>query len=629
MESRSFANPAVLDFYRSLPFNYRDSVEEHIKALYQTDPVASYPVLSPLLRPGVRVLEVGCGTGWLSNAIAYRYKASVTAIDFNPVAVQRASEIAKAAGLDTEFSVEDLFLYEPPRRFDVVISIGVLHHTDNCIAAVRRCCELFVRPGGHVFIGLYHLYGRRPFLEHFEKMKGAGAREERMFAEYRRLHSQLTDETLLRSWFRDQVLHPHETQHTLEEMLPVLTSVGMKLVSTSINRFERIESIEALIEEEKKYGKLAEERLSKGQYFTGFYLFLAQRPGGDATDRTSLAVDVKPYVRHHGVVGYEYVPNTDLTLSAPGGGRYTIKINSAGIRSDREYTRDKPPGVYRILAFGDSMSAGQFVSNEHRFSEILERRHLGLEVINFSLEGSGTDQQLLLFEQVAGKYEFDTVLLFPFVQNIRRNMVEAREGRDPYTLQRVLIPKPRFELIDGKLTLRNVPVPRERRPIEENDHGAVSGTDANVSLSGRIKTTLSGLPGMPLIKWAVYGLVPWEPFPEYKNPNSAGWQLMEAIIRRFKDLAGHRPVVIVPTFYSNYVRYRMARNYWKRYESLTKIPGIYAIDLLPHFRRRGAGAVRCFQDPHDMHFSAYGQLVLADVFQEESVKLGLLPASEA
>src|ERR1035441_2481545 len=131
-ESQTFANPAVLEFYKSLPFNFRDSVDEHVQSLKDTNPVESYPVLPPLLGPGVSVLEVGCGTGWFSNSIAYRYKSSVTGIDFNPVAVRRAREVAEAAGLPTVFRVEDLFLYDPKPAFDVVVSIGVLHHTNNC-----------------------------------------------------------------------------------------------------------------------------------------------------------------------------------------------------------------------------------------------------------------------------------------------------------------------------------------------------------------------------------------------------------------------------------------------------------------------------------------------------------------
>jgi hypothetical protein len=99
---------------------------------------------------------------------------------------------------------------------------------------------------------------------------------------------------------------------------------------------------------------------------------------------------------------------------------------------------------------------------------------------------------------------------------------------------------------------------------------------------------------------------------------------MAALIRRFKELAAGRPVVLVPTFYSSYVRFRMARNYWERYVSLASSPGIYVIDLLPHFRRVGVDAVRCFQDPYDMHFSAFGHLVLADALQEELSRRGLL-----
>src|SRR4029453_5489603 len=115
-----------------------------------------------------------------------------------------------------------------------------------------------------------------------------------------------------------------------------------------------------------------------------------------------------------------------------------------GVRSDREYSFAKPAGVQRLIVCGDSMAAGQFVSNAHRFSELLERRIPGLEVLNLALEGSGTDQQLLLYERVGLQYEHDAVMLLPFLQNVRRNMVEAREAVDPKTGRPVLRGKPRF-----------------------------------------------------------------------------------------------------------------------------------------------------------------------------------------
>lgn len=96
--------------------------------------------------------------------------------------------------------------------------------------------------------------------------------------------------------------------------------------------------------------------------------------------------------------------------------------------------------------------------------------------------------------------------------------------------------------------------------------------------------------------------------------------------RRLKDKAGSRPVVVVPTFYDNYVRYRMSRRYWDRFRELGQIPGIYVIDLLPHLQKLGADAIRCFQAPHDMHFSAHGHLVIADVLEMELGRLKLLPS---
>src|SRR6266581_1556688 len=116
-------------------------------------------------------------------------------------------------------------------------------------------------------------------------------------------------------------------------------------------------------------------------------------------------LDNKPYVEHDPQIGYRYIANLNLTLPRPGGGKYHFQTNSLGLRSSREYAFKRRPGTMRIILCGDSMSGGQFVSNEQRMSEQLERGVGGLEVINLSLEGSGTAQQLLLYESVGLQYE--------------------------------------------------------------------------------------------------------------------------------------------------------------------------------------------------------------------------------
>jgi len=269
---------SVLEFYKALPFNYRQSVAEHAHEIRARDTVAAYPVLPPLLGdPAARVLEIGCGTGWLTNGIAYHYERPALGLDFNPVAVERASAVAAEQEVGSQFRVANLFTWVPDAPYPLVISLGVLHHTVDCAGAVRRLGGEFVAAGGHLLVGLYHEPGRRPFLDHFRAMKAAGASEDEMQDRFRELDSRITEDTHLASWFRDQVLHPHETQHTLGEMVPVIEECGMTLESTSINRFQPFESVDELYDQEQGYARVAAERLVAGKYFPGFFVFLARK----------------------------------------------------------------------------------------------------------------------------------------------------------------------------------------------------------------------------------------------------------------------------------------------------------------------------------------------------------------
>ena len=115
--------------------------------------------------------------------------------------------------------------------------------------------------GSIIFIGLYHKYGRKPFLDEFSKIKD----EDKKFARYRELDSRFTDETQLRSWFRDQVLHPYETTHTIKEVSEVLEKNNMKLMWTSIQG------------EEQAYENVAIEKLKNNEFYPGFFTFMAKK----------------------------------------------------------------------------------------------------------------------------------------------------------------------------------------------------------------------------------------------------------------------------------------------------------------------------------------------------------------
>lgn len=278
---RTFANRDVLEFYESLPFNYRGSVDAHVSAVRRQDPTDQHPVLDPLLRPATRVLDVGCGVGWLSSSIAYHRGSQVTGIDFNAIAIERAREIAKALALSVRFEVADLFLYAPERKFDLAVSLGVLHHTDNFDEGLRRICNSFTKPGGYVYVGLYHAESRRPFIDHFRALQESGKSEQELFVEFRSLAPHISDDIHAKSWFRDQVLHPKETAHTLTEIVPVIEACGMTLVATSINRFAEFGALDELYARERELLEQASQMLRRRRFFPGFFTVLCRKASAE------------------------------------------------------------------------------------------------------------------------------------------------------------------------------------------------------------------------------------------------------------------------------------------------------------------------------------------------------------
>ena len=150
---RARVRDAVRTFYEALPFNYHGGVESSAEAVEANPVAAVYPDLHTLLASGRvrRALELGCGAGWLTNTLAMHYGVRMTAIDFTAPALARARDVARRLGVtgSTEFIEADLFTYQSPTPFDLVVSMGVLHHTGDARGGVLHAASL-VAPGGHV-----------------------------------------------------------------------------------------------------------------------------------------------------------------------------------------------------------------------------------------------------------------------------------------------------------------------------------------------------------------------------------------------------------------------------------------------------------------------------------------------
>ena len=121
------------------------------KPLHRMNPLrANYiDAHSPLA--GKRVLDVGCGGGILSEAMAQR-GANVTAIDMGeaPLAVARLHLLESHLDIDYRLTAtEDLALAQPG-EFDIVTCMEVLEHVPDPASLVRACATL-LKPGGDAY----------------------------------------------------------------------------------------------------------------------------------------------------------------------------------------------------------------------------------------------------------------------------------------------------------------------------------------------------------------------------------------------------------------------------------------------------------------------------------------------
>ena len=74
---------------------------------------------------------------------------------------------------------------------------------------------------------------------------------------------------------------------------------------------------------------------------------------------------------YHPSTAYRFIPGLKARVPHESGG-YLIRANSDGFRCDHEFSKARTPGKRRVLLFGDSFTAGDGVSNGHRYSEVLE-----------------------------------------------------------------------------------------------------------------------------------------------------------------------------------------------------------------------------------------------------------------
>ena len=349
-------------------------------------------------------------------------------------------------------------------------------------------------------------------------------------------------------------------------------------------------------------------------------LYIHRREGGPGTTGYPLA---------------RYDP--DLGWSKPPGGeaiiqrseyRVRLQINAHGLRGpDRPY--GKPPGVRRVLLLGDSITEGYSVEEPYTLRSVLEallnsRREGRFEVINAGTAGYSTDQEYLFYTGEGVRYQPDVVVLLFCYNDLYPSL--GGEGGKPY-----------FDVVDGRLALRNVPVPREQVGRDVRRRYVIRPWRGSYALRLLSNRTLAGNPELHAFLGRI-GLV--EPFVEQSPPPEMWpyglghrdevvemWRRVEAVIDALDDEVERRQerlvLFYVPAgFEQNDRAWELTRRRyhmgprWNRdrvFEDLAAVAirrRLTIVDPRPSFREAEASGQRTYF-PEDGHWNEVGNRLAA------------------
>lgn len=284
----------------------KGDVTERIKAFYEETPFPDYDeydnigslieksrrgVFAKLLDDqipfGTRILECGCGTGQLTNFLSVANR-TVIGTDICLNSLQMAQDFKEHNELNNAFFIQ-MNLFRPcfqPNSFDLVISNGVLHHTSDPFLGFKTLSEL-VKPRGYILIGLYHKHGR--IFTDIRRFLFKISRDKLKFLDRRTINKNIS-ESKRNSWFNDQYKNPHESKHTIGEVLQWLKDIGFTFVKSIPKTvpFEGFRESEKLFKPDKPGNKLARSMVEFSKIFTGskeggFFIIIAKKPGPSAT----------------------------------------------------------------------------------------------------------------------------------------------------------------------------------------------------------------------------------------------------------------------------------------------------------------------------------------------------------
>jgi len=257
--------------------------------------------------------------------------------------------------------------------------------------------------------------------------------------------------------------------------------------------------------------------------------------------------------------------------------------NSLGIRSDKEYNPHKiQTGFTRILAFGDSFTHSDDVTNIDAWTTILENTNNHLEVLNYGVPAYGVDQAYLRFQKESINVVANIVIIGMMSENVYRHINTFRKF-----YQRVggfPLGKPRFTEEDSSSIKL---IPNWFSTIDKY-HTLLTDTSSTLREVGKYDFYFNNKPpedncflfktpcSIQLISWLIRENIdrqqkdPWSGFLRY-DMKSEGPRLTAKITRSFARSViekGMHPILIIFPNKTDYIQYKITGI--RNYESLLK-----------------------------------------------------------
>ncbi len=221
----------VIEFYDETPFpNYKD-YDNKQTILEKGNKNLLANQFKNFIGYKKNVLEVGCGTGQLSNYFAIGTNNNIVGMDPTKASLDLAKNFAdKNKITNIQFVNADIFddvLND--EFFHFIWTNGVLHHTKDPYGAFKILIKS-LKTEGYILVGLYNKFGRLRTILRRYIFKIFGTKIiEKIDPTLKNLK---LDDNEKVAWIRDQYIHPLESLHTIDEVLKWFKLHNIEFVSS-------------------------------------------------------------------------------------------------------------------------------------------------------------------------------------------------------------------------------------------------------------------------------------------------------------------------------------------------------------------------------------------------------------